>query len=374
MRICISRTERNAYSETFIRDQIAEFSKLATVYAVYGGRFPERQENNQLLHSKLFWFQHKMIKGLVGRNNFFSNYSMKKYLRDNKIDVVLANYGSSASHFVPVCKSLDIPLLPIFHGHDATNKKYLTKYKAKYQKLFEYASFIIVVSEEMKFGLVRNGAPENKIKVIPCGVNISKFKPKNQMVKEPRFLAVGRFTNKKGPLYTLRAFYRVLQQHPTATLTMVGKKEGVLYDECEKLVEELKMEKAVLFTGILNQDQIADLMQQSLAFVQHSITASNGDMEGTPVSVLEAAASALPVISTMHGGIKEAVIHGKTGFLVEEKDEDAMAKYMIQLIENPRQAQELGAQGRAHIITHYQQQDQIAKIYELAQLSIQAKA
>src|SRR5690606_1208162 len=223
MRICISRTERNAYSETFIRDQIAEFSKLATVYAVYGGRFPERQENNQLLHSKLFWFQHKMIKGLVGRNNFFSNYSMKKYLRDNKIDVVLANYGSSASHFVPVCKSLDIPLLPIFHGHDATNKKYLTKYKDKYQKLFDYASFIIVGSEEMKRGLVRNGAPENKIRVIACGVNISKFRAKSQFISEPRFIAVGRFTHKKGPLYTLRAFYKVLQLHPTARLTMVGK-------------------------------------------------------------------------------------------------------------------------------------------------------
>ena len=373
MRICISRTERNAYSETFIRDQIAEFSKLATVYAVYGGRFPERQENNQLLHSKLFWFQHKMIKGLVGRNNFFSNYSMKKYLRDNKIDVVLANYGSSASHFVPVCKSLDIPLLPIFHGHDATNKKYLTKYKDKYQKLFDYASFIIVVSEEMKRGLVRNGAPENKIRVIACGVNISKFRAKSQFISEPRFIAVGRFTHKKGPLYTLRAFYKVLQLHPTARLTMVGKKEGAFYDECEKLVEELKMEKAVLFTGILNQDQIADLMQQSLAFVQHSVTASNGDMEGTPVSVLEAAASALPVISTMHGGIKEAVIHGETGYLVEEKDENAMANYMIQLIENPQKAKEFGEKAREHITKNYQQQNQIAKIYELTQLSIQSK-
>src|SRR5690606_30735820 len=257
-------------------------------------------------------FMNNIDKGVVGVNNLCCNYSMKKYLRDNKIDVVLDNYGSSASHFVPVCKSLDIPLLPIFHGHDATNKKYLTKYKDKYQKLFDYASFIIVVSEEMKRGLVRNGAPENKIRVIACGVTISKFRAKSQFISEPRFIAVGRFTHKKGPLYTLRAFYKVLQLHPTARLTMVGKKEGAFYDECEKLVEELKMEKAVLFTGILNQDQIADLMQQSLAFVQHSVTASNGDMEGTPVSVLEAAASALPVISTMHGGIKEAVIHGET--------------------------------------------------------------
>lgn len=369
MRICITRSEKYAYSETFIRDQIAGFSELAEVYTIHSGRYPERKEDGTLLSPKPFWLLHKIVKVFVGRNNFFSNYGMKKFLKENKIDVVLSNYGTSGSHMVPVCKALNIPLLPIFHGHDATDKKYLVKYADKYQKLFDYASSIIVVSEEMKKGLVKNGASLDKTKVVPCGVNTSKFKPETNVSKKKNFLAVGRFTPKKGPLYTIRAFHQVLQKFPDATLTMVGKKNG-LFEDCENLVGELNMQNSVIFTGILEQDKIADLMKASLAFVQHSITAPNGDMEGTPVSIMEAAASALPIISTFHGGIKDAVIHEKTGFLVEETHVDDMAKYIIELCENPEKAKELGLKGRAHIQENYHQQKQIEKLYNLANNAI----
>lgn len=371
MRICITRSEKHAYSETFIRDQITGFSQYSTVYPIHSGRFPERQENGVLLSPKLFWVLHKILKTFVGRNNFFSNYGVKKYLKDNKIDVVLSNYGISASHMVPVCKALKIPLLVIFHGHDATNKKTLHKYKKKYLNLFNYASFIIVVSEEMKNGLIKQGANSKKIKVVPCGVNLSKFRfDSNTPKTKKNFLAVGRFTPKKGPLYTINAFYQVLQKFPDATLTMVGKKTG-LYDECVKLAEELKIQDSIKFTGILNQKEIAKLMQKSFAFVQHSVTATNGDMEGTPVSIMEAGASGLPIVSTLHGGIKDAVIHEKTGFLVNEFDVNQMANYMIQLCENPKKTNSLSVNTQIHITQNYNQEKQIKKLFELAEKSIE---
>lgn len=369
MRICITRSEKYAYSETFIRDQIAEFSELAEVYSIHSGRFPEREENDTLLSPKLFWVVHKLIKTFVGRNNFFSNYGVKKYLKNNKIDIVLANYGISASHMMPVCKALNIPLLVIFHGHDATNKKTLHKYKKKYQNLFNYASSIIVVSEEMKKGLINYGADAKKVQVVSCGVNTSKFQPELNITKEKNFLAVGRFTAKKGPLHTIRAFNQVLQKFPEAKLSMVGKKNG-LYKECFDLVIELGIENAINFTGILNQKEIADLMSNSFTFVQHSMVAPNGDMEGTPVSIMEACASGLPVVSTFHGGIKDAVIHKKTGFLVNEGDINQMAEYMIYLCENPKIAHDLGLNGAKHIAENYNQQKQIKKLYNLASLAI----
>ncbi|MEN3324838.1 glycosyltransferase family 4 protein [Mariniflexile soesokkakense] len=369
MRICITRSEKHAYSETFIRDQISGFSELAEVYTIHSGRFPERQENGTLLSPKPFWLLHKIIKTVAGRNNFFSNYGVKKYLKNNKIDVVLSNYGISASHMMPVCKALNIPLVVIFHGHDATNKKTLIKYKKKYQNLFEYASFIIVVSEEMKKGLIKNGANSEKIRVVPCGVDTNKFKPQTSTTTNKNFLAVGRFTSKKGPLFTINAFYKVLQKFPDATLTMVGKKNG-LFEDCEKLVNELKIQNSVIFTGILEQNAIANLMQSSIAFVQHSVTASNGDMEGTPVSIMEASSCGLPIISTLHGGIKDAVIHGKTGFLVAETNVDGMANFMIKLCKNPERAKEFGLNGRNHIETNYHQKKQITKLYNLANDSI----
>jgi colanic acid/amylovoran biosynthesis glycosyltransferase len=369
MRICITRSEKHAYSETFIRDQISEFSKLADVFTIHSGRYPERQEDGKLLSPKLFWVLHKILKTFIGRNNFFSNYGIKKFLSTNQIDMVLSNYGISASHMMPVCKALNIPLIVIFHGHDATNKKTLVKYRKKYLQLFDYASYIIVVSEEMKKGLISNGAKSEKIRVIPCGVDTSKFNLKSYGNNEKNFLAVGRFTSKKGPLFTIRAFHEVLKKFPDKTLTMVGKKNG-LYEKCKELINELGIEKSVIFTGILEQKTIADLMQNSLAFVQHSITAPNGDMEGTPVSIMEASSTGLPIISTFHGGIKDAVLNNKSGFLVDEANYKDMANYMIKLCENPEIAKELGVNGRKQIEENYNQKKQIIKLYNLVKEAV----
>lgn len=369
MRICITRSSRNAYSETFIRDQIAVFKNWAQVYTIHSGRLPEKSEDGKLLNSKFFWVLHKIVKGFVGRNNFFGNYGVKKYLKVTKTEVVLANYGMPAAHMTPVCKALNIPLLVIFHGHDATDVQLLHEYRNKYKELFAYATYTIAVSEEMKKRLIAAGAIPEKIKLIPYGVDVDKFKPENNTIAKMNFLAVGRFTEKKGPMYTIRAFYKVLQKFSDAKLVMVGGKSG-LFDACENLVKELNIADSVIFTGVLNSDEIANLMRTSLAFVQHSITSSNGDMEGTPLGILEASASGLPVVSTLHGGIKEAVVHGKTGFLVEEKDENTMADYMIKLLENPEKAIEMGMNGRSHIIENHYQEKQIKKIYELAQEAI----
>ena len=249
--------------------------------------------------------------------------------------MVLANYGLSGAHLAPICKDLNIPLLVIFHGHDATDKKLLSQYTVKYKTLFGIAASIIVVSQDMRTRIIKMGADPDKIAVVPCGVNVSKFKPA-EVAKEKLFLAVGRFVAKKGPLYTIQAFHEVLKKYPDAKLVMVGGHKG-LHGKCAQLVESLGMQHAVLFPGVLNQDQIREYMGKAMAFVQHSVTAPNGDMEGTPVSILEASASGLPVVSTLHGGIKDAIVHEKTGFLVEEGDVQGMANYMMKILENPEQ-------------------------------------
>jgi colanic acid/amylovoran biosynthesis glycosyltransferase len=364
MRICITRSEKYAYSETFIRNIIKGLAAHAEVFTIHSGRLPERHEDGSLLSPKPIWAMHKFVKLFVGRNNVFGNYGVSKFLKENKIEVVFANYGISAAHMVPVCRSLNIPLIAIFHGHDATDKKLLHEYRKKYFKLFEYASYIVAVSGEMKQRLINVGADAEKIRLVPYGIDISLFKPEANVVRERNILAVGRFTAKKGPLHTIRAFHQVQQSYPDAKLTMVGKKSGLFF-ECEKLVAELGMKESVVFTGVLGQDEIADLMRSSLAYVQHSITAPNGDMEGTPLSILEAGASGLPIVSTLHGGIKEAVIHGETGFLVEEKNEADMAKYIMQLFENPDRAKEMGLKGRQHIEANYQNKEQIKRLYQL---------
>ncbi len=365
LRMCITRSSRHAYSETFIRDQITTLHKMAEVHTVHSGRFPERREDGTLLSPLPFWMAHKLVKGITGRRNtFFGHLGFKKFLSDRRIEVVLGNYGISAAHLVEPCRQLGVPLLAIFHGHDASNRRLLAAYRRRYLALFDYAYAVIAVSKDMQKGLIAMGANPDKVVLIPYGVDVEKFKPVPSR-KEKMFLAVGRFVEKKGPEYTIRAFSEVLRKHPDARLVMVGKHDE-RYMECARLVTALDVGHAVSFPGVLSPDQVASLMARALAFVQHSVTAANGDMEGTPLSILEASASGLPIISTRHAGIKEAVVHGRTGFLVDEKDTAGMAEFMTKLLDDEALVPVLGGAGREHILKHHNQVTQIAKIHELA--------
>jgi glycosyltransferase involved in cell wall biosynthesis len=106
-------------------------------------------------------------------------------------------------------------------------------------------------------------------------------------------------------------------------------------------------------------------MQSAAVFVQHSVVAPDNDHEGTPVAILEAGASGLPVVATRHAGIPDVVKEGETGYLVDEGDTDAMARYMIQLAKNPDLARRLGAAAREHIAAEYNEQRSNANLWHI---------
>lgn len=365
MRICITRTEKGRYSETFIQNQIDRLAQWAEVFSVHAGRLPQRGDDDKLLSSYFFWVMHNIVKTISGkRNNYFGNYGLKRFLKEKKIDVVLANYGIAGVHILKVCKSLNIPLVVHFHGFDATQKKVLDKYSDAYKTLFQQAAGIIAVSTDMKKKLISLGAPEEKIALVPYGIDLNKFNPSYQKKEHGFFLSVGRFIAKKSPQSTIKSFATVKQANKDAKLVMIGEKSG-LYEDCKNLVEQLNLENNVEFTGVKTPGEIVNYMQQANAFVQHSVTAANGDMEGTPNTVLEAAACGLPVVSTKHGGIKEAVINGTTGLLVDEHDTEKMAKYMLELIQQPELAITMGKAGRKHIEKNYDLQKQMHKLFNI---------
>lgn len=372
MKICIARSERHSYSETFIRDQLTGLRELAEIYSIHTSRLPERTEDGKLILPWPFWVLHKITRAVTGkRNNFFSQYGLKKFLTGNKIDVVIANYGMTAAHLAPVCREGGVPLIAIFHGHDAGDKKLIKAYRTHYQQLFEFASAIVAVSYDIRNKLIALGAEPGKVKVISCGVDTGKFKP-SAAVREKIFLSVGRFVEKKGPLYTIRAFHEVWKKHPDARLVMAGAHSG-LYAACKKLTQSLDMQDIISFPGILKPEQVLEWMNRSFAFVQHSVTANNGDTEGTPVGILEAAATGLPVVSTLHGGIPQAVIHETTGYLVKERDVAAMANYMISLLEDDRTVAQMREAARRHVIENYEQKKQINTLFKLADQAVASR-
>jgi glycosyltransferase involved in cell wall biosynthesis len=202
----------------------------------------------------------------------------------------------------------------------------------------------------MRGALEALGAPAEKIVVNPYGPHEAFYevhsRPESDLV-----LAVGRFVPKKGPLHTLRAFASVADARPEARLVMAG--DGPLRDMTQALAGELGVEDRVSFPGAVSHPEVRQLMGNATVFVQHSLVDDLGDSEGTPVAILEAQAAGLPIVSTRHAGIPEAVLHETTGFLVEEGDTKAMGRALGRLLDEPELARRMGEAGRRHVSENY---------------------
>lgn len=366
--LCIIKPNRSTFSETFVQAHIDMLAGNKLV--LYGGAFPVYDHNDKpLIKSKWgllsYLFQKKILKrkSIAVRTN-----ALKRYLLKNKVDAVFAEYGMVGAMVTEACKQAQIPLIIHYHGADVYESKVVEDYKELYRDAFNYASALISVSADMVEKLKELGAPANKIYNASCGIDTEDF-PLADVSKSPRnFLAIGRFVEKKSPSSVVKAFKIVADKFPDAHLWMVG--DGPLFDGTKKLVAELNLQSQITLAGVLNKAQIKELIKNTRAYVQHSVTAANGDSEGTPVSILEAASSGLPVVSTRHAGIKEAVIDGTTGFLVAEHDINGMAQGIMKLAGSAELAAQLGKAGRKHMINNYHIKLRIALLDSIIQKSI----
>lgn len=351
MNIAIISPNKNIYSETFIQ---AHKKLNGNIFFYYGGAIPSYLEGvGYIGPSNCIG---NRIKRFIGKKLFILKLSdqenaFAKSLKKNNIDVVLAEYGTTGAKLVNTCRQLDIPLTTIFHGFDASKEQILTSFKNEYKKLFDRAESIIAVSRQIKRKLIELGCLDKKIFLTPCAPD-DKFLAIEPAFKEPKsFVAIGRFINKKAPYYTIMAFQQVTKKHPNAILYFAG--EGELLECCKNIAAYFKLEKNIFFLGKITPEKYIALLSTVQGFIQHSITANDGDAEGTPVAVLEASAAGIPVISTFHAGISDVILHEETGLLVEEHDVDGMAQNIIKLIEDPQLARELGAKGKQRIKEHF---------------------
>ena len=284
----------------------------------------------------------------------------RRFLHHHGIEVVLAEFASAGLAIMRLCTLARIPLVVHFHGRDAYHQPTLAGLGQRYGELFARAAAIIAVSRDMEQQLLRLGAPRARLHYNPCGVDTQQFHGARPAQAPPLFLAVGRFVAKKGPEMTLRAFHTVWQQCPGARLLMLG--DGPLLPACRRLAQQLGIAAAVAFPGPRPHAEIVTFMRQARAFVQHSRRTSDGDSEGTPLTVLEASATGLPVVATHHGGIRDVVIAGHTGLLVKEGDIDGMAMAMLRLARDPDLAARLGQAARQRIGTTFAMPQRLARL------------
>lgn len=267
---------------------------------------------------------------------------LESFLIENNVSALLAEFGHLGATILPPCEKAAIPLYVYFRGYDATAHLRSARWRHFYRNLLTRATGAFAVSNFLKDNLLEIGANAQNIHVNPSGADPDFFFTQK---KTPGiFLAVGRLVEKKSPETTINAFHTVASHFPWSRLEIIG--DGPLRKRCERLVRQLKLTDHVIFHGRLDRETIAEIMSRSHIFVQHSITAASGDAEGLPTSIIEAMASSLPVVSTRHSGIPEAVEHGETGFLVDEKDVAEMANAMCRLLSDADLANKMGLKAR----------------------------
>lgn len=374
LNICVIAPDNNAYSETFIRAHVEKLP--GTVHFLYGGALPIFQKNGTPLVPSASlgrWFI-RLVLGKLFKFDFSQETllkkAIKKYFKENNIDVVLAEYGPTGVAVESICQDLNIPLAVHFHGYDAFEFETTKKYKEGYKKLFNAASAIISGSHSMQRQLMSLGAKENMYQNY-LGVDSSLFLLGDPELSPPTFLAVGRFVDKKAPYLTILAFQKMLKEFPTARLILCG--DGPLREACKQLVKVFNIADRVEFKGISKSTEVASLMRDARAFVQHSLTTSYGDSESLGVVFLEAGISGIPVVATQHDGIPEVIVHGQTGFLVDEGDVNGMAKCMLQLAQDPLLAGRLGKAARERISREFNMDKSITGLYRILKSAVENK-
>lgn len=305
------------------------------------------------LYYTIFWGYPGIIHGREARN-------LARFIQANNIKSVFAEFGPTGCSLMKVCKQMDLRLTVNFHGHDATVMPKRKLIRRAYKFLNRNADAFVCGSLHFKKVLLALGFSAEKVFVIPCGIETSSFESIS-LIKDPNLVvAVGRFTEKKAPHLTIASFAQVLKDCPNSRLEMIG--GGELLAFCKNLVEELGLQNNVILHGVQSHEFVKSKLAEASVFVQHSVVASNGDTESQGISLLEAMAASTPLVVTNHNGFKETVLEGDTGFLVDEKNIDKMAKRIIELLQNEQKRSRMGRLGRRRVLEYYEAKELAKKL------------
>ncbi|EUJ47821.1 glycosyltransferase [Paenilisteria rocourtiae] len=265
----------------------------------------------------------------------------EKYIKNQSTyDAIIAHYGSNGL-LLSILESESVTnRFVFFHGNDVTG--FVERFGSEiYQPLFQSTITLLPISRLWAKKVKEYGAAEHRVRVHHMGVDLNKFTPvtlPSQFEETIQLLLIGRLTEKKGIDIAISSTARLRSKGYPVELTVIGdgEKKQVLMAQAEAL----GVKKQVHFTGWLTQTEVQQSIQKASIILQPSRVAENGDMEGIPVSLMEALAKGKLVISTYHSGIPELVEHEYNGLLAVENDAMALTHHiesMIRMTDTNRQ-------------------------------------
>ena len=274
--------------------------------------------------------RHKLISlffHFIGKKNKFLAKDLMCivwFLRNKNVttDSCIAHFGSNGvvmDYLIQAGLVRCGNLFTIFHGYEISRYDQLDLWQNLYGKL---GGVLLPISEHWKSKLIELGANASKIEVVHMGVDVNRFAYSEKLFSTPlSILSVARATEKKGLKYAIEA---VLNCAVDCEYRIIG--DGALMDSLKEKAINHSNSHRVIFEGAKSSNYVSDSLKKTDLFLLPSVRDSKGDMEGIPVSLMEAMASGVVVLSTIHSGIPELITHEETGFLVEEKNSAALSQ------------------------------------------------
>jgi len=280
-------------------------------------------------------------------------YRLSRLLRhESPGDVAHVHFGPIANSFRFVRELWNAPLVVSFHGYDFTAVPRHEGAKV-YEQLFRTADLVTANSQFTRGRLMALGCPEGKIRQLSVGLDLGQFTFGERTLRPAetaRILSVGRLVEIKGHEYLIRAMAWLRATNAAVRCDIVG--DGPLRAKLTQLIAELKLEDVVTLHGALDGPAVQRLLAEAHLFVLPSVSIE-GDAEGQGLALQEAQACGLPVVATRHGALPEGLLDGESGFLVPERDAEALAQQLRALIAQRERWPQMGRAGREFIEARY---------------------
>ena len=287
-------------------------------------------------------------------------------------DLMHVYFGHTGVHLLPFLQRWPCPAVVSFHGMDVQPRADQPGYAAALESLLHAVPLVLARSRSLMGRLEAMGCPADKIRLNRTGIPLDKF-PFHERTAPAHgawhLVQACRLIEKKGLPVTLEAFAGFAARHPSARLTIAG--VGPMRSALGQQAAALGVADRVRFAGFLDEAALRVLFHEAHIFLHPSQITADHNQEGVPNSMLEAMATGLPVLATRHGGIPEAVDHGRTGLLAAERDAAELLDHLLALTGSPDRWAAMGRDASASVRREF---DQTASIRRLEDAYFEALA
>ena len=240
------------------------------------------------------------------------------------------------------------------------------------QLICRFTTGVIFVSEnDMEYGIRNKWAKRESSRLIHNGIKCElpasdgKLRKSLSISKDlPVIVFTARLAEPKDPFFAVRVSEKLIRKGYDHRMLIIG--QGPQFDECLKLIESLEMGNYIIMAG--KREDVTEIHSESDIFCLFS------RREGLPVSIIEAMACGLPVVANSVGGVPELIEHGKTGYLLDEFDEDKAAEFIAYLISKRDVRLKMGNAARIRAAEKFNLSNMVAQyrnLYEEEDVSLE---